>query len=59
MGPLPGEPGVRSWLRDRLGLEAAEDPNEIVRAAGDELWDPFAAWIGPLIPDALSSRRSA
>ncbi|WP_405399006.1 hypothetical protein [Streptomyces microflavus] len=57
--PCPANPAFRSWLRDRLGLEAAEDPNEIVRAAGDELWDPFAAWIGPLIPDALSSRRSA
>ncbi|MFD5905229.1 hypothetical protein ACFV6B_18985 [Streptomyces microflavus] len=57
--PCPANPAFRIWLRDRLGLEAAEDPNEIVRAAGDELWDPFAAWIGPLIPDAPSSRRSA
>ncbi|MFD8468378.1 hypothetical protein ACFV10_25110 [Streptomyces cyaneofuscatus] len=46
------------WLRESLGLHGAEDPNEIVRAAGDELWEPFAAWIGPLIPDVVSSRRS-
>ncbi|MEW2069369.1 hypothetical protein [Streptomyces sp. NPDC007346] len=57
--PCPANPAFRTWLRERLGLDAAEDPNEIVRAAGAELWDPFAAWVGPLIPDVVSSRRSA
>ncbi|MDT0492717.1 hypothetical protein RM717_19625 [Streptomyces griseus] len=57
--PCPENPAFRVWLREHLGLEAAEDPNEIVRAAGAELWEPFAAWIGPLIPDAVGSRRGA
>ncbi|MFD4274199.1 hypothetical protein R2B67_23715 [Streptomyces cyaneofuscatus] len=56
--PCPENPAFRAWLRESLGLHGAEDPNEIVRAAGDELWEPFAAWIGPLIPDVVSSRRS-
>ncbi|MEV1043751.1 hypothetical protein [Streptomyces sp. NPDC049916] len=54
--PCPANEEFRTWLRDRFGLEAAEDPNAVVRTAGDELWEPFAAWIGPLIPDALSAR---
>ncbi|MYV62323.1 hypothetical protein GTW37_26200 [Streptomyces sp. SID4931] len=51
--PCPANPAFRAWLRDRFGLEAAEDPNEVVRSAGEELREPFAAWIGPLIPDAV------
>ncbi|MFD7746457.1 hypothetical protein ACFV2V_04825 [Streptomyces sp. NPDC059698] len=57
--PCPANPAFRAWLRDRFGLEAAEDPNVIVRSAADELWEPFAAWIGPLIPDAVSGRGPA
>ncbi|MGW6720936.1 hypothetical protein [Streptomyces sp. NPDC054995] len=57
--PSPANPAFRSWLRDRFDLEAAEDPNELVRAAGDELAEPFAAWIGPLIPDAVGGRGAA
>ncbi|MFH8883762.1 hypothetical protein [Streptomyces californicus] len=57
--PCPANPAFRLWLRDRFGLEAAEDPNAIARAAADELWEPFAAWIGPLIPDAVSWREPA
>ncbi|MFJ8844398.1 hypothetical protein ACIRFF_16005 [Streptomyces cyaneofuscatus] len=56
--PCPANPAFRAWLRESLGLDGAENPNEIVRAAGAELWEPFAAWIGPLIPDVVSSRRS-
>ncbi|NEB36155.1 hypothetical protein [Streptomyces sp. SID14515] len=51
--PCPENPAFRAWLRERFGLEAAEDPNELVRSAGQELREPFAAWIGPLIPDAV------
>lgn len=54
--PCPANPAFRAWLRARFGMEAAEDPNAIARAAGQELWEPFAAWIGPLIPDAVSGR---
>ncbi|MBT2899637.1 hypothetical protein [Streptomyces sp. McG3] len=54
--PCPRNPVFRAWLRERFGLEAAEDPNEIVRAAGAELGDAFAAWIGPLVPDAAAAR---
>ncbi|MFI1221620.1 MULTISPECIES: hypothetical protein [unclassified Streptomyces] len=57
--PCPANPAFRTWLRERFGLEAAEDPNAVVRAAGDELGDAFAAWIGPLIPDAVASRGTA
>lgn len=54
--PCPENPAFRTWLRDRFGLEAAEDPNAVVRSAGQELWEPFAAWIGPLVPDAVGGR---
>ncbi|MFD5203909.1 hypothetical protein ACFWM7_28060 [Streptomyces sp. NPDC058375] len=57
--PCPENPAFRAWLRDRFGLEAAEDPNEIVRAAGEELREPFTAWIGPLIPDAVGGHGAA
>ncbi|WP_329155757.1 hypothetical protein OHA63_12365 [Streptomyces anulatus] len=57
--PCPENPAFRAWLRDRFGLEAAEDPNTVVRAAGAELGDAFAAWIGPLIPDAVAARGTA
>ncbi|MFG3405960.1 hypothetical protein [Streptomyces sp. NPDC048142] len=54
--PCPANPAFRAWLRESFGLEAAEDPNAVVRAAGAELGDAFTAWIGPLIPDAVSGR---
>ncbi|MFH9762521.1 hypothetical protein ACH4MJ_28835 [Streptomyces anulatus] len=57
--PCPENPAFRAWLRDRFGLEAAEDPNAVVRAAGTELGDAFAAWIGPLVPDAVAARGTA
>ncbi|MFI1931062.1 hypothetical protein [Streptomyces sp. NPDC020330] len=57
--PCPGNPAFRSWLRDSFGLEAAEDPNAVVRAAGAELRDAFTAWIGPLIPDSVAGRGAA
>ncbi|MDF9803990.1 hypothetical protein M2436_002537 [Streptomyces sp. HB372] len=57
--PCPENPAFRAWLRDRFGLEAAEDPNAVVRAAGAELGDAFAAWIGPLVPDAVAARGTA
>lgn len=57
--PCPANPAFRAWLRDRFGLEAAEDPGEVARSADKELWEPFAAWIGPLIPDAVAARGEA
>ncbi|MFI7287169.1 hypothetical protein ACIBRY_11040 [Streptomyces anulatus] len=57
--PCPENSAFRAWLRDRFGLEAAEDPNTVVRAAGAELGDAFAAWIGPLIPDVVAARGAA
>ncbi|MGW0641503.1 hypothetical protein [Streptomyces badius] len=58
-GRCPENPAFRAWLRDRFGLEAAEDPNEIARSAGEELREPFAAWIRPLVPDAVGGHGTA
>lgn len=57
-GPCPGNAEFRAWLRRHFGLEAAEDPNEIVAATETELWDRFAAWIGPLHPDVVEARTT-
>ncbi|MFJ9109235.1 hypothetical protein [Streptomyces sp. NPDC102283] len=57
--PCPRNPAFRAWLRERFGLEPAEDPNAVARAAGAELGDAFAAWIGPLVPDAVADRGTA
>lgn len=57
--PCPRNPAFRAWLREHFGLEAAEDPNAVVRAAGAELGNAFAAWIGPLVPDAVAARGTA
>ncbi|WP_327392213.1 hypothetical protein OG533_13185 [Streptomyces sp. NBC_01186] len=55
--PCPANEEFRAWLRDHFGLEAAEDPNDIVDAAETELWDAFAEWIGPLYPDVVNTRE--
>ncbi|MFF8713158.1 hypothetical protein ACF07T_17265 [Streptomyces sp. NPDC015184] len=56
--PCPDNERFRAWLRHRFGLEAVEDPNDVVEATEAELWDRFAAWIGPLHPDVVNSRTT-
>lgn len=57
--PCPYAAEFRAWLRGTFGLEPAADPNTIVRAAEDELWDRFTAWIGPVCPDVVESREQS
>ncbi|MFI6288473.1 hypothetical protein ACIBCM_27630 [Streptomyces sp. NPDC051018] len=54
--PCPDNAKFREWLRHHFGLEAAEDPNEIVGTTDTQLWDRFAEWIGPICPDVVNSR---
>ncbi|WP_344313972.1 hypothetical protein [Fodinicola feengrottensis] len=37
------------WLRERHGLESADDPGAIVKAAQDEFGDRFRTWITPFV----------
>ncbi|MDT0268180.1 hypothetical protein RM844_18005 [Streptomyces sp. DSM 44915] len=48
----------RAWLAAEFGIAPATDPNEVVRATEAELWEPFAAWIGPLYPDVVAARAT-
>lgn len=54
--PCPHNGEFRSWLWRHFELEAVADPNETVAEAEGELWEEFAAWIGPLYPDVVESR---
>lgn len=55
--PCRYEEEFRAWLWDTFELKPAADPNAVVRATEAELWDRFAAWIGPLYPDVVESRE--
>ncbi|MEU8837346.1 hypothetical protein [Streptomyces sp900116325] len=55
----PNNAKFREWLRHHFSLEAFEEPNAIVEATETELWDRFAAWIGPIYPDVVNARTTA
>ncbi|MET7640707.1 hypothetical protein [Streptomyces sp. NPDC005438] len=51
--PCPENVAFREWLWRHFQMEAAEDPNEVVRTTEAALWDRFAEWIGPHYPDVV------
>jgi hypothetical protein len=54
--PYPDNAKFREWLRRHFNLEAAEDPNDIVKATETLLGDRFAEWIGTIYPSVVNSR---
>ncbi|MFD4947729.1 hypothetical protein ACFWNT_35725 [Streptomyces sp. NPDC058409] len=52
---LPAQADYLAWLEEKFGLTPPDDAWDIIEAAQKELGKEWAAWIRPLIPDAVSS----